>query len=58
MHEVRKLCDRVAIIYRGRIRAEGEPRALLEEFEQPDLEELFFELVRRTDAALAGSEAR
>lgn len=58
MHEVRKLCDRVAIIYRGRVQAEGPPADLLEEFEQPDLEELFFALVRRTDRALAaGSES-
>jgi sodium transport system ATP-binding protein len=50
MHEVKKLCSRVAIIHRGRVQAEGEPLALLEEFGQPDLEELFFYLVERADA--------
>ena len=50
MHEVEKLCSRVAIIHRGRVQAEGEPHALLEEYGQPDLEELFFHLVERADA--------
>ena len=50
MHEVAKLCSRVAIIHKGCVQAEGEPRALLEEFGQPDLEELFFHLVERADA--------
>jgi sodium transport system ATP-binding protein len=45
MHEVQKLCDRVAIMHRGRIRVEGRPRELLERYDQPDLEELFFLLV-------------
>ena len=48
MHEVEKLCSRVAIIHKGRSRA-GEPRELLERFDQPDLEELFFHLVDRAD---------
>ncbi len=49
MHEVEKLCSRVAIIYKGRVQAEGAPRELLEQFDQPDLEELFFYLVERDD---------
>ena len=56
MHEVEKLCQRVAIIHQGRLQAEGPPRELLERFDQPDLEELFFTLVERAD--LAGSPAR
>ena len=51
MHEVEKLCQRVAIIHQGRLQAEGTPRELLERFDQPDLEELFFALVERADAA-------
>jgi sodium transport system ATP-binding protein len=51
MHEVEKLCARVAIIHRGRLQAEGTPEELLERFGQPDLEELFFALVERADAA-------
>jgi sodium transport system ATP-binding protein len=50
MHEVEKLCSNVAIIYKGRVQAEGTPRGLLTEFDQPDLEELFFYLVGRADA--------
>ena len=56
MQEVSKLCDRVAIIYKGRLQAEGRPLELLDRFGQPDLEELFFHLVERADLeALAPS---
>ena len=60
MHEVEKLCARVAIVHRGRLQAEGSPQELLERFDQPDLEELFFFLVERADsaAALEGHETR
>ena len=47
MHEVEKLCARVAIIHKGRVQAEGKPAELLERFDQPNLEELFFYLVER-----------
>jgi sodium transport system ATP-binding protein len=60
MHEVEKLCSRVAIIHKGRVQAEGEPADLLERFGQPDLEELFFHLVehaRASGEATAGSPA-
>ncbi len=50
MQEVTKLCSRVAIIYKGRLQAEGTPQGLLERFDQPDLEELFFHLVETADA--------
>jgi sodium transport system ATP-binding protein len=49
MHEVQKLCSRVAIIHKGRVQAEGSPRELLERSGQPDLEELFFYLVDKAD---------
>ncbi len=45
MREVEKLCDRVAIISRGRIRASGTLEELRHQHGQPDLEELFFALV-------------
>jgi sodium transport system ATP-binding protein len=54
MGEVGKLCDRVAIIHRGRLRAQGAPAALLAQFEQPDLEELFFHLVELADRDAPG----
>jgi sodium transport system ATP-binding protein len=50
MQEVTKLCSRVGIIYKGRLQAQGTPSALLEEYQQPDLEELFFHLVERAEA--------
>jgi sodium transport system ATP-binding protein len=53
MHEVEKLCSRVAIVHRGRIQVEGSPGELLERFDQPDLEELFFFLIDRADKAAA-----
>jgi sodium transport system ATP-binding protein len=51
MHEVEKLCSRVAIIHRGRVQADGVPHELLEQFDQPNLEELFFHLVERADSS-------
>ena len=45
MREAERLCDRLAIIHRGRILAAGSQRDLLEASEQPDLEEHFFDLV-------------
>ncbi|QEH33300.1 putative ABC transporter ATP-binding protein YbhF [Aquisphaera giovannonii] len=59
MHEVSKLCQKVAIIHRGVLQASGTPGELLERFGQPDLEELFFALVERADreAEASGSGA-
>ena len=54
MHEVEKLCDRVAIIHKGRLQAEGTPGGLLNQFRQPDMEELFFHLVERAESEAAG----
>jgi sodium transport system ATP-binding protein len=45
MREVEKLCDRVAIISRGRILASGTLEELRRQHGQEDLEELFFALV-------------
>jgi sodium transport system ATP-binding protein len=45
MSEVEKLCDRVAIMARGRIVATGTREELRMQYGQPDLEELFFQLV-------------
>lgn len=50
MHEVAKLCSRVAVIHKGLVQAEGTPTELLERFGQPDLEELLFHLVDRADS--------
>lgn len=45
MREIERLCDRVAIIHRGHLLAEGTPDALRNEYNQSDLEELFFQLI-------------
>jgi sodium transport system ATP-binding protein len=45
MREAEKLCNRLAIIYRGQILAEGELQALREVYAEQDLEELFFRLI-------------
>jgi sodium transport system ATP-binding protein len=45
MREVEKLCHRVAIIYRGRILAIGSIAELADRYNQPDMEELFFQLI-------------
>jgi sodium transport system ATP-binding protein len=45
MREVEKLCDRVAVISRGRIRAAGTLDELRQQHGEEDLEELFFALV-------------
>jgi len=45
MREVEKLCDRVAIVSKGKIQAAGTLDELRERHGQQDLEELFFQLV-------------
>src|SRR5262245_38486459 len=45
MREVERLCDRVAVISRGRVQACGTLAELRERYGQSDLEELFFNLV-------------
>jgi sodium transport system ATP-binding protein len=45
MREAEKLCDRVAIMHRGRILAEGTLDELRDRHGQHDFEELFFQLI-------------
>ena len=45
MREVERLCDRVAIVSRGRVQACGTLAELRDKHEESDLEELFFKLV-------------
>jgi sodium transport system ATP-binding protein len=45
MREVERLCDRVAIVSRGRVQACGTLAELRQQHRQEDLEELFFQLV-------------
>ncbi len=49
MREAEKLCDRIAIMHRGQILAEGTMAELSEQHGEPDLEELFFQLISQHD---------
>jgi sodium transport system ATP-binding protein len=52
MREVEKLCDRVAILHRGQILAEGTLEELRDRHHERDLEELFFQLISQHDEGL------
>jgi sodium transport system ATP-binding protein len=54
MREAEKLCDRVAIMHRGHILAEGTLEELRDCHHQRDLEELFFQLISHHDETLCG----
>ncbi len=51
MREVEKLCDRIAIVHRGKLLAMGSIPELETQHDEPDMEELFFDLISRHDAA-------
>ncbi len=57
MREAERLCDRVAIMHRGRILAEGTVDELRQRHEEGDLEELFFQLISRYDASRLAAAA-
>jgi sodium transport system ATP-binding protein len=57
MREVEKLCDRVAIIHRGRILAMGTIDELKSRYQQPDIEEVFFALIEQLEQAEAAESA-
>lgn len=49
MREAERLCDRIAILHRGHILAEGTLDELADRHAEPDLEELFFRLISKHD---------
>jgi sodium transport system ATP-binding protein len=49
MREVEKLCDRVGILYRGRMLAMGTLEELSTQYGQNDFEELFYQLLVQSD---------
>ncbi len=51
-----RLCDRIAIMHRGHILAEGTLAELQSRFAENDLEELFFRLISNHDQKLAEEE--
>jgi sodium transport system ATP-binding protein len=58
MREAEKLCDRIAILYRGKILAAGTLPELREKYCENDLEELFFRLITQVESEGRQSEAR
>ena len=58
MREVEKLCDRIAVIHRGRILASGTVPELEEQYQEPDMEELFFDLISRSEEQAAAEADR
>jgi sodium transport system ATP-binding protein len=58
MREAERLCDRLAIIHRGQILAEGTLAELRERYVEQDLEELFFGLISRHEEKMQNSEGR
>lgn len=53
MREVEKLCDRVAVIYKGKILAIGSIPELEDQYHESDMEELFFKLIQEHEDQLA-----
>jgi len=51
MLEVERLADRVVLLDRGRIYADGSPSELMKEYGKTDLEAVFLEIVRSREAA-------
>jgi sodium transport system ATP-binding protein len=49
MREAEKLCDRVAILHRGHLLAEGAVQELRDQYHEGDLEELFFRLISQQE---------
>lgn len=49
MTEVQRLCDRVAIMNRGKILAQGDIEEVSERFGESDLEELFYQLISKSE---------
>lgn len=45
-----EFCDRISIMHHGHIVELGEPRALVKKHQQPNLEELFIELITTSEA--------
>jgi ABC-type Na+ transport system ATPase subunit NatA len=52
------LCDRLAILHRGHVLAEGTLPELRDRYQENDLEELFFTLISDHDGGRSNSEFR
>lgn len=49
MSEVSRLCDRIAVMNRGKILAEGTLESLADAHQENDLEEIFYQLISRSE---------
>jgi sodium transport system ATP-binding protein len=49
LREAERVCDRLAILHRGQILAEGTLAELRDQYHQQDLEELFFQLLSQRE---------
>ena len=57
MTEVQRLCDRVAIMNRGRILVQGAIKELAETYDEDDLEELFYQLISDSEQEILSIKA-
>lgn len=53
MREVERLCDRVGILYRGRMLATGTLQELASQYQENDFEEMFFRMLIESDKQLS-----
>jgi sodium transport system ATP-binding protein len=58
MREAERLCDRLAIVHRGHLLAEGTLDELRDRYREHDLEELFFGLILEHEDQIQNSEFR
>jgi sodium transport system ATP-binding protein len=57
MREAERLCDRLAILHRGHVLAEGPIDQLRQTYGEQDLEELFFRLISQHEESVHGSSS-
>ena len=56
MSEVERLCDRIAVVHRGKLLALGSLEEIRRQHDEDDFEELFFRLISRHEAEHSGRE--
>ena len=58
MSEVKRLCDRIAVMHHGKILAEGTINELVDALDEPDIEELFYRLISDSERSLQMQEGQ
>jgi sodium transport system ATP-binding protein len=51
MSELERLCDRLVVLHRGRLLAEGTANELLADYQETKLEDMFFRILAAEDEA-------